>query len=383
MAEHTLVVTNDFPPRAGGIQAFVQGLVERQPPDSITVYAPNWKGAAQHDAAQPFEVVRHRTSLMLPEPLVIRRARELVASTGATRVLFGAAAPLALMSPQLRRSGVERIIAMSQGHEAGWAALPGARRAIRTIGEHTDVITYLGEYTRVRVAAALTPAAAARMRRLTPGVDDETFNPNQREAGAQVRARYGLTDRPVVVCVSRLMPRKGQDTLIEAWPRVRAAIPGAALLIVGGGPHRKKLERLVAQHQLGADVTLTGGVPWSELPSHYAAGDVFAMPSRTRNWGLDVEGLGIVYLEASATGLPVIAGDSGGAPDTVLQGETGLVVQGGNVAAVADAVVELLGDPQRAAAMGQAGREWVEAKWRWNRMSDRLTKLLDGIDPDE
>lgn len=383
MTEHTLVVTNDFPPRAGGIQAFIQGLVERQPPGSVTVYAPKWKGSAQYDAAQPFEVVRHPTSLMLPEPLVIRRARELLTSTGATRVIFGAAAPLGLMAPQLRRRGAERIIAITHGHEAGWATLPGARRALRAIGDNTDVVTFLGEYTRSRIASAMTPAAAARMRRLVPGVDESTFNPDQLAAGAEVRARYGLSDRPVVVCVSRLMPRKGQDTLIEAWPQVQATIPEAALLIVGGGPHRKKLEELVTRNHLSADVTLTGSVPWAELPAHYAAGDVFAMPCRTRNRGLDVEGLGIVYLEASATGLPVIAGDSGGAPDAVINGDTGLVVPGGRPAAVANAVVDLLNDPQRAAVMGQAGRQWIESYWRWDLISERLTMMLDGIDPDE
>lgn len=381
MSERTLVVTNDFPPRPGGIQAFVQGLVERQPAGSVMVYAPNWKGAEQYDAEQPFEVVRHSTSLMLPEPTVIRRAKELLRSTGATRVVFGAAAPLGLMASQLRRSGAERIIAITHGHEAGWASLPGARRALRSIGEQTDVVTYLGEYTRSRIASALTPAAAARMRRLVPGVDEQTFNPGNRDAGAEIRRRHGLGDRPVVVCVSRLMPRKGQDTLIEAWPTVLQAVPDAALLIVGGGPYRDKLHALVDKHHLSRDVVITGGVPWDELPAHYAAGDVFAMPCRTRNRGLDVEGLGIVYLEASSTGLPVIAGNSGGAPDAVLQGETGLVIPGGQPAAAARGVVSLLQDPQRAQQMGGAGRDWIESYWRWDLVSRRFTQLLDGVEP--
>lgn len=360
----------------------MQGLVERQPSGSVTVYAPNWKGAAEYDRQQPFEVVRHRTSLMLPEPLVIRRAKELLISTGSTRVVFGAAAPLGLMGSQLRRSGAERIVAITHGHEAGWASLPGARHALRSIGEQTDVVTFLGEYTRSRIASALTPAAASRMRRLVPGVDEKAFSPRNAPAGAEVRLRYGLQDRPVVVCVSRLMPRKGQDTLIGAWPTVLKAIPDAALLIVGGGPYREKLERLVRENRMDRHVVITGGVPWSELPAHFAAGDVFAMPCRTRNRGLDVEGLGIVYLEASSTGLPVIAGDSGGAPDAVLDDQTGVVIPGGDVSAVADAVVSLLGDPPRARAMGSAGRDWIESYWRWDLVSQRLTQLLDGVDPD-
>ena len=383
MSDHTLVVTNDFPPRPGGIQAFVQGLVERQPPGSVTVYAPSWKGAAEFDAAQPFEVVRHRTSLMLPEPTVIRRAKGLLRATQSTRVVFGAAAPLGLMASQLRRSGADRIIAITHGHEAGWASLPGARRALRSIGEQADVVTYLGEYTRSRIASALTPAAAARMRRLVPGVNEQAFSPDNRGAGDDIRQRYGLAGRPVVVCVSRLMPRKGQDTLIEAWPTVRRALPDAALLVVGGGPYREKLQVLVDRYGLSSHVVLTGTVPWEELPAHYAAGDVFAMPCRTRNRGLDVEGLGIVYLEASSTGLPVIAGDSGGAPDAVLQGTTGLVIPGGQPEAAAEAVLSLLMDSTRAGQMGRAGRDWIESYWRWDLVSQRFTALLDGVEPED
>jgi len=184
------------------------------------------------------------------------------------------------------------------------------------------------------------------------------------------------------VCVSRLMPRKGQDTLISVWSRVMQHVPGAALLIVGGGPYRKRLDQLVRSQGLENDVFFTGTVPWAELPAHYAAGDVFAMPCRTRNRGLDVEGLGIVYLEASATGLPVIAGDSGGAPDAVRSGETGFVVPGRDESTLVDRVVELLADPARASAMGQAGRQWVEAEWRWSIVAGRLTQLLAGVDPD-
>lgn len=381
-APHTLVVTNDFPPRAGGIQAFVQGLVSRQPPESITVYAPKWKGDVEFDAAQPFEIVRHPTSLMLPEPMVRSRAKKILRRTGATRVLFGAAAPLALLAPSLRSAGAEHIVAITHGHEAGWAMMPGTRQALRRIGDSVDIVTFLGEYTRSRIASALRPGAADRMRQLVPGVDDTVFSPANAAAGQQIRRRHGLGDRPVVVCVSRLMPRKGQDTLIEALPLIQRQVPDAALMIVGGGPYRDRLERLVNDLRLTRDVVLTGGVPWSELPAHYAAGNVFAMPCRTRNRGMDVEGLGIVYLEASATGLPVVAGDSGGAPDAVLKGETGFVVPGGNPEAAAESIAALLGDPAQAVRMGQAGRAWIERSWRWELISARLTMLLEGRDPD-
>jgi phosphatidyl-myo-inositol dimannoside synthase len=373
----TLIVTNDFPPRQGGIQSFVHALALRLPPDMLTVYAPKWDGAAEFDARQPFEVVRHPTSLMLPVPSVTRRAVEIAKARGAEAVVFGAAAPLGLITPALRRAGVQRAIAITHGHEAGWAALPGARNLLRRIGDETDVVTYLGDYFRIRLSRALTPAAAARMTRLHPGVDAMHFSPDP-EAGRAIRERYGLTDRPVVVCVSRVVRRKGQDTLLKAWPQVLGKVRDAALLIVGGGPYSAQLRRYTERSRLTPSVHFTGPVPGDELPAHYAAGDVFAMPCRTRRGGLDVEGLGIVYLEASATGLPVVGGDSGGAPDAILEGESGYVVPGRDAGALAERLVALLSDPDAARAMGDKGRAWVERDWSWDLTADRLRSVIDG-----
>lgn len=377
----TLIVTNDFPPRPGGIQAFLHNMALRLDPERIVVYASTWKrsregalATAAFDAEQPFTVVRDRTTMLLPTPAVTRRAVSLLREHGCTSVWFGAAAPLGLMAPALHRAGAQRLVATTHGHEAGWAQLPAARQLLGRIGEATDTITYLGEYTRSRIATALTPQAAGRMVQLPPGVDEKTFHPGS--GGAEVRARLGLTDRPVVVCVSRLVPRKGQDTLIRAMPGILAKEPDAVLLIVGGGPYDKELRRLAHETGVAASVRFTGAVPWSELPAHYGAGDVFAMPCRTRRGGLDVEGLGIVYLEASATGLPVVAGDSGGAPDAVLDGETGWVVRGGSSEDAAERIVTLLGDPELRARMGQRGREWVEEKWRWDLLAETLKSLL-------
>ncbi|MEW2494535.1 glycosyltransferase family 4 protein [Streptomyces nodosus] len=377
----TLIVTNDFPPRPGGIQAFLHNMALRLDPGRLVVYASTWKrgreGAemtAAFDAEQPFTVVRDRTTMLLPTPGATRRAVGLLREHGCTSVWFGAAAPLGLMAPALRRAGAERLVATTHGHEAGWAQLPAARGLLRRIGESTDTITYLGEYTRSRIASALTPQAAARMVQLPPGVDERTFHPGS--GGDEVRARLGLTDRPVVVCVSRLVPRKGQDTLIRAMPRVLGKQPDTVLLIVGGGPYESDLRRLADETGVAHAVRFTGAVPWAELPAHFGAGDVFAMPCRTRRGGLDVEGLGIVYLEASATGLPVVAGDSGGAPDAVLDGETGWVVRGGSAEETADRVVTLLGDPELRRRMGERGRRWVEEKWRWDLLAERLKELL-------
>ena len=372
----TLIVTNDFPPRRGGIQSFVHELALRLDPDRLTVYAPKWDGDAAFDAAAPFEVVRHPTSLMIGGPGVRRRAASLARSRKAEVVVFGASAPLGLITPVLRKAGVRRAIAITHGHEAGWAALPVARQLLRRIGDETDVVTYLGEYFRVRLATALSPAAAARMTQLHPGVDPAAFRPDP-AARAAIRQRYGLGDRPVVICVSRLVPRKGQDTLLRAWPAVLGQVPDAALLIVSGGPYAKTLRRLAEQTGVVSSVTFTGPVPQTELPAHYAAGDVFSMPCRTRRGGLDVEGLGIVYLEASAAGLPVVGGDSGGAPDAILAGETGYVVGGRDVAALSGHLIALLSDPAGAKAMGEKGRAWVERDWNWDLTASRLRTLID------
>jgi phosphatidylinositol alpha-1,6-mannosyltransferase len=364
----TLVVTNDFPPRPGGIQAFVHSLASRQPDGEVVVYAPTWKGADAFDAAQGFPVARHPTSLMLPVPGVLRRTREIAAAEGCDRVWFGAAAPLGLLARPLR---LERSVASTHGHEVGWALLPGARQVHGRIGRDVDVVTYLGEYTRARLAHVVP-----RLERLPSGVDTALFRPGA--GGDEVRRRHGLLDRPVVVCVSRLVPRKGQDVLIRALPAIRRRVPDAALLCVGGGPYLPALQRMARENGVADAVVLTGSVPWAELPAYYDAGDVFAMPCRTRRGGLEVEGLGIVFLEASATGLPVVAGWSGGSPDAVRDGKTGHLVDGTSVADVADAVAGLLEDRHRAREMGAEGRAWVEREWRWDVLAGRLRTLLAG-----
>jgi phosphatidyl-myo-inositol dimannoside synthase len=372
----TLLVTNDFPPRRGGIQSYLEAFVEQlvaAGSHRLTVYAPKWKGAAAFDAAAGYEVVRHPTTLMLPEPSVASRMTDLIAHHDIETVWFGAAAPLALLAPLARRAGAARVLASTHGHEVGWSMLPLARTALRRIGDTTDTVTFVSRYTRGRFASAFGPRAA--LEHLPPGVDAERFVPDG-AARADLRSRYGLGERPVVVCLSRLVPRKGQDMLIRALPGIRRQIPDAALVIVGNGPHRETLQRLAHRHGVEAHVLFTGGVPGEELPAHHAMADVFAMPCRTRGGGLDVEGLGIVYLEASACGVPVVAGRSGGAPETVRDGETGVVVDGTDVAAITAAITGLLADPDRAAAIGAAGRRWIVEDWQWPTRARRLAELL-------
>ena len=377
--KRVLLVTNDYPPRRGGIQAYLEALVGQLVSSdeyAFTVYAPKWKGAEDYDAVAAdtgYDIVRHPGTLMVPEPTVALRMRRLIGERGIDTVWFGAAAPLALLAPLARSAGAQRVIASTHGHEVGWSMLPVARTALRRIGNDTDVVTYISSYTRGRFAAAFGPDAA--LEHVPPGVDADRFVPDE-VARAELRARYRLGGRPVVACVSRLVPRKGQDMLIRALPAIRQRVPGAALVIVGGGPYRTSLHRLAHTFGVAEHVVFTDGVPAEELPAHHAMADVFAMPCRTRGSGLDVEGLGIVYLEASSSGVPVVAGRSGGAPETVVDGETGVVVDGWDVGAISASVADLLADPARAAAMGAAGRQSVLDNWQWSRQADRLARLL-------
>lgn len=369
----TLVVTNDFPPRQGGIQSFVHELLLRRPSGSTVVYASDHAGSAAFDARTPFPVLRHPTGMLLPTPAARRRAVAALTEFGCDSVWFGAAAPLGLLAPALRAVGARRVVATTHGHEAGWAMLPGARSMLRRIADGCDAVTYLNEYFRERLDRVI--GGRTELVALRSGVDADTFRPGL-DASA-VRERFGLGERPVVVCVSRLVERKGQDVLVRAWPGIRRAVPGAALLLVGDGPLRGRLEAAARDGGVGGDVVFAGGVPNADLPRYYAAGDVFAMPCRTRRGGMDVEGLGIVFLEASASGLPVVVGNSGGSPDAVRDGETGYLVDGRDDDAVARRIVTLLTDGPLRRRMGEAGRRWVETDWRWQDSADRLGELLD------
>ncbi len=371
----TLVVTNDFPTRRGGIESFVLALCERMPADEVVVYTASMLGDAEFDAGLPFPVVRDPTSMLLPTPLVGRRVVGVFEEYGCDRVLFGAAAPLGLLASRLREAGAKRIVGMTHGHEAWWARVPVTRQLLRRIGNSCDVLTYVSDWCRKVIASALSPVAAARMERLAPGVDVERFYPGC--GGAEARTRLGIAaDAPVAVCVGRMVPRKGQDTLVRGWPRVLDEVPDARLLLVGDGPHRSTVERLVSRSGVSGSVLLTGAVPWGEMPAYIDAGDVFAMPSRTRRFGLEVEALGIVALEAAACGLPVLVGRSGGAPDTVVDGETGSMVDARDETALAGSLISLLQDREARLRMGAAGRRRVSADWTWHRAAVRLQDLL-------
>lgn len=379
---HTLVITNDFPPRDGGIQTFVYELVSRLDPATVTVLASSYSGDIEFDKKQAFRIVRAHTQVLLPTRSAKKLVRELIVETGATRVLFGASAPLGLLAHDVRALGVTRIVALSHGHEAGWAITPITRGLLRRIGRNVDVVTYLGEYTRSKIAPVFDKSTQQAMRQLAPAVNPDVFTPLNKSQATELVEQYNLVNKKLIVCVSRLMERKGQDQLIAAMPNIVSHIPNAHLVIVGGGNFETKLRNLAGNSSARSHITFTGKVAYEQLPLWYAAADVFAMPCRTRNAGWDVEGLGIVYLEASASEVPVIAGDSGGAPDAVLEGETGYVVDGTNVGQIENAILRVLTDDDLAHRLGRRGREWVLEKWTWDRAVNRLQALLDGRDPD-
>jgi phosphatidylinositol alpha-1,6-mannosyltransferase len=212
------------------------------------------------------------------------------------------------------------------------------------------------------------------MVKIAPGIDKSHFSP--KADAIHRRTELGLEGKKIIVSVGRLVHRKGQDKLIEAFPTIVREIPNAHLLIVGEGPYRKHLEKLVERLSLKENVTFVGRIFYDDLPSYLSASDVFVMPSRSRFFGLEVEGLGIVYLEASACAIPVVAGISGGAPDAVQEGITGLCVDGTNAAQIAEAVIHICSDSKRAAKMGLAGRNWIIEQWRWEIWSKEFNTLL-------
>jgi len=363
-----LLVTNDFPPRVGGIQVYLWNIYRRlaERGVQVRVLAPAHPGDTAFDASSGMDVVRWPGRVMWPTPSLRRRVEQLARDVDV--VAFGAVLPMNQLAARIDRP----VAVHTHGFEVAWARLPVLVQGLRRIGRAASIVTVVSDFTRRFIERAL--GSDVRTHLLRTGVDLERFHPGV--DGSAIRKRHGLGGRPVVACISRLVPRKGQDQIIRALPRIHASVPDAAALIVGGGPYRARLEKLVASLGLERSVVFAGEVAEDDLAASYAAGDVFAMPCRSRYAGLEVEGLGLVYLEAQACGRPAITGDSGGAPEAVLPGETGLVVRGGDARALADSVARLLGDPAAAARMGSAGRAFVERAHRWDDVVSRYHAML-------
>ncbi len=375
--EKILCITNDFGPRAGGIETFVIGLIERLPHGSVIVYTSAQDNSHEYDRKwfeeYGVEVLRDKAKILLPTPGVSFCVKSLIRDRNIRIVFFGAAAPLGILSKGLRRAGVQHIVALTHGHEVWWSRIWPFSWAMRRISQQVDHLTYLGGFTQRAIAKAISTAAADAMLKIAPGIDTEHFAPIDATA---LKDQLGLGDKKVIVSVGRLVHRKGQDTLIEAMPEIISAVPDAHLLMIGEGPYRAYLENRTKALDVQSSVTFIGRIQYADLPRYICTGDIFVMPSRSRLAGLEVEGLGIVYLEASACGLPVIAGNSGGAPDAVLEGKTGLVVDGRSSREVAQAVIELLSDTARCKEMGANGRQWIIKEWRWDIWATRFAELL-------
>lgn len=375
-----LVVTNDFPTRRGGIETFVLALCTRMDPDEVVVYTASMPGDLAYDASLPFPVYRDPARMLLPTPAVARRVVEVMRHHDCDRVVFGASAPLGLLGPRLRRAGARRLVALTHGHEVWWARVPVTRRLLRRVGDSVDVMTYVSRWCRDRIAPALSATAAARMVQLSPGVDTDRFHPGC--GGGQVRERLGIpAGAPVVVCTARFVKRKGQDALVEAWPEVLRALPDARLLLVGDGPSRTAVERRAMSSGVADSVLFTGSVPWEEVPAHTDAGDVYAMPVRTRRWGLEAEAFGIVFLEAGACGLPVVVGKCGGAAEAAgLTGRHVPVDTSGSVRDIARRVAPLLVEAletARADAPSSRAATIDPALWDWDAVAGRFSAVLD------
>ncbi len=366
-----LWLTNDLPPRSGGIERFVGALLQRTWPETALVLGPHH--SAEHDAQRTYEV-RRIADRVLPTPATLQAVREAAAEHRPEVVVLGASWPLGELVPALHRDPAVPVVALTHGHEAGMASVGLGwlvRRALRDL----DAVTTISDHTEQALSRHLPEG---RVTRLPPGVDVDAFTPDL--DGDAFRTRWAIPpDAPLVGCISRLVPRKGQDVLLDAWPVVRRRFPEAWLTLVGTGPSEDRLRDRVQQLGPGAQVVLTGEVEPDLLAQAYGALDVFAMPCRTRWFGTDVEGLGIVYLEAQACGVPVVAGRSGGAPEAVRDGETGFVVDGRDPLAVAQATGKLLEDPVRRRGMGLAGRGWVERRWSWETIAERFRGLLRQI----
>ena len=361
----TLVVTNDFPPRVGGIETFVRQVCTFLDDQVVVLTRTERDGTATstYDSSLPFPVHRMAGPL-LPVPAVARRAAELMREYDAEQVVFGAAAPLGLLAAGLRRGGARRLLVLSHGHEVWWSRVPGARGMLRRIGRDVDAFGVISAYTASRIAPALAPEDRRKLVTLPPPVDLDVFTP--------------ATNQPVgtVVAASRFVRQKGLDRLLDAWPRVRAVVPDSRLIIVGDGPQARSLRRRVAGMPC---VEIRPPESHDRMPELLRSASVFVSPVRTRLGGLYAEGLGLVACEAAACGVPVVVGDSGGAPETVVDQVTGSVVDVDDTPALSAALIGWLSNPVKARAAGFAGRQHVADLVGAERVRSTLRSTLESI----
>ena len=367
-----LLVTNDFPPKVGGIQSYLWELWRRLPAADIAVHTTPHAEALAFDSEQAFVVTRSREPVLLPTPTVVRRVRNLAERQGAELVVWDPALPVGHAA---RRVGRPYAVVLHGSEVTVPGRLPMARSILARVLRGASLVICAGNYPAAeaeRAAGCTLPTVV-----VPPGVDTDRFRPLDEAERASVRRELGLpVDAPLVVSVSRLVPRKGMDTLIRSAARLGRTEPDLVVAIAGSGRDRRRLEGLVAS--TGAPVRFLGRVPEELLPGLYGAGDVFAMLCRSRWGGLEQEGFGIVFLEAAAAGVPQVAGESGGAAEAVAHERTGLVMgRPDAVEQVARTLSDLLGDRERRAEMGREARRRAEAEFSYDVLARRLRAGID------
>jgi phosphatidylinositol alpha-1,6-mannosyltransferase len=374
-----LLVTNDFPPKVGGIQNYLWELWRRLPPGDFRVLTSPYEGADEFDRLQPFEVRRTPEPVLLPSPVMTRRIRRHAAEFGAEAVVLDPAVPLGLVGPHV---GMPYAAVLHGAEVTVPGRIPASRVLLSRVLLGASLLISAGGYpeAEARRAARRTLPPVVQV---PPGVDVSRFVPLGTLERAAARARLGLpASGPLVSCVSRLVPRKGMDVLIEAVARLsrspEGGVPGLFLAVAGGGRDRPRLERLI--ERTGAPARLVGRVAEPDLADFYASADVFALPCRSRWGGLEQEGFGIVFLEAAAAGVPSVAGDSGGAAEAVLDGTTGVVVDDPrDVGEVARALERLLADPDLRRRQGEAARARAVNEFAYDVLAKRLHDALDSL----
>ena len=371
MVRH-LLVTNDFPPKIGGIQNYLWELWRRLPPDDVVVHTTPYEGAAAFDAEQAYTVIRSPEPWLLPQPLLARRVDRLAREHEVELVVIDPAVPAGLIGPHL---SLPYATVLHGAEVTVPGRLPVTRTLLNRVLRHAVGVVAAGDYSLAEAERSLGRSLESVV--VPPGVDTERFVPLDPEERNEARERLGLPpDRPLVVSVSRLVPRKGMDTLIRASVEIRRRHPLVHVAIAGTGRDRKRLQRLA--EELGAPVTLLGRVADDDLPGLYGCGDVFTMLCRTRWGGLEQEGFGIVFVEAAAAGVAQVAGRSGGAHEAVADRESGLIVDDpADVHAAADAIADLLADDGRRQAMGEAARARAVAEFSYDVLAERLRDGLD------
>ena len=370
MTRH-LLVTNDFPPKVGGIQNYLWELWRRLPPDDVVVHTTPYQGSATFDAQQPFTVIRSREPWLLPGPHLVRRVNRLAKRHDADFVVIDPALPAGLVGPRL---DLPYAVVVHGAEVAIPGRLPGVRRLLRDVLDPAAGVIAAGGYPALECERALGRHLPAFV--IPPGVDIERFRPASRHERGLLRSRLGLRpEAPTVVSVSRLVPRKGMDTLVRAAALLAARGRDLQVVIAGDGRDRTRLRSLAAR--TGAPVRLVGRLGDDDVAALLGCADVFAMLCRTRWRGLEQEGFGIVYLEAAAAGVPQVAGRSGGAHEAVADGETGLVLDPATPGAAAEAIGALLDDGERRTEMGAAARQRAATAFSYDLLADRLRGAIE------